>query len=239
MPKRPAAASEADAAGDAAVAAASADVLLPQRVGRRRVLAHSPELAPAVLEMEPARSRTCDAPQPREAAVARPQRRPAGARGATTNLCHDRADAVCRFSTAMPGERARYQDSSMQCPWCSDVLLEAALATQRGRTQMSRSLRYFWGHDKAVYHSAVQRLPESRRLHWPLQCLGLPPSFHSAEALAAALGTSPGCARVLAALDSRGTQSSPAAASSRLASKAGARASSTATSPRPCCRRDR
>ena len=206
MPKRPAAASEADAAGDAAAAAPSAAVLLPQRAGRRRVQAHSSEFEPgAVLEMESARSNPRDAPRPCDAgrSVARPQRRPAGARGATTNLCHGRADAVCRFSTAMPGERARYQDSSMQCPWCSDALLAAALATQRGRTRMSRSLRYFWDHDKAIYHSAVQRLPESRRLHWPLQCLGLPPSFHSAEALAAALGTSPGCARVLAALRKR------------------------------------
>ena len=199
MPKRP-------AAGDATVAAPGADVLLPQRTGRRRVLAHASEPGPgAVLEMEPGRSRTCDAPRPREASrsVAPPQHRPAGARAATTHLCHGRADAVCRYSTAMPGERARYHDSSMRCPWCSDVLLEAALATQRGRAQMSRSLRYFWGHDKAVYHSAVQRLPESRQLHWPLQCLGLPPSFHSAEALAAALGTSQGCARVLAALRKR------------------------------------
>ncbi|CAE7584772.1 unnamed protein product, partial [Symbiodinium sp. CCMP2592] len=134
--------------------------------------------------------------------AARPIQRPA-ASAATTNLCHGRPGDPCCFSTRVSGQRARYQDVSRQCPWCNAALLQAGLTSERGRGQLSRSLRFFWGHDKAVYHKAVGRLPETVRLHWPLQVLGLSAAFHSAASLRTAVATSQGRGRILAMLRKR------------------------------------
>ncbi|CAE7349184.1 pif1, partial [Symbiodinium sp. CCMP2592] len=135
--------------------------------------------------------------------AARPIQRPAAASAATTNLCHGRPGDPCCFSTRVSGQRARYHDVSRQCPWCNAALLQTGLTSERGRGQLSRSLRFFWGHDKAVYHKAVGRLPETVRLHWPLQVLGLSAAFHSAASLRVAVATSQGRGRILAVLRKR------------------------------------
>ncbi|CAE7357076.1 pif1, partial [Symbiodinium sp. CCMP2592] len=90
-------------------------------------------------------------------------------------------------------------------PTSATVVLatHAGLTSERGRGQLSRSLRFFWGHDKAVYHKAVGRLPETVRLHWPLQVLGLSAAFHSAASLRTAVATSQGRGRILAMLRKR------------------------------------
>ncbi|CAE7575493.1 pif1 [Symbiodinium sp. CCMP2592] len=201
MPKRPAAA-------DAAAVA----LAWPRR---RRVMDEVPhaveEAGPAELhrplpaERAAAPLRPAGAPPraPPASPAPRPLRRPASFGTATTNLCHGRPDEPCCFSTLVSGQRARYQDASLQCPWCNAGLLRTSLDTEGGRGRMSRALRFFWQHEKAVYHKAVERLPESMRLHWPLQALGLSPAFHSAAALGEALATPQGRGRILTVLRKR------------------------------------
>ncbi|CAE7707363.1 pif1 [Symbiodinium sp. CCMP2592] len=201
MPKRPAAA-------DAAAVA----LAWPRR---RRVMDEVPhaaeEVGPAELhrplpaERAAAPLRPAGAPPraPPASPAPRPLRRPASLGTASTNLCHGRPDEPCCFSTRVSGQRARYHDASLQCPWCNAGLLRTSLDTERGRGQMSRALRFFWQHEKAVYHQAVERLPDSVRLHLPLQALGLSPAFHSAAALGEALATPQGRGRIVMVLRKR------------------------------------
>ena len=138
-------------------------------------------------------------------------RRPAAAQVAlrrpgaktSTNLCHGRPGAPCCFSVADSGAPARYHDTSRQCPWCNAELLQAALSTVHGKDNLKRALKFFWAHDKAIFVAAKQRLPANHQVHLPLRALGLPPAFHSAEALQKAAATSQGRGRLLASLRKR------------------------------------
>ncbi|CAJ1335528.1 unnamed protein product, partial [Effrenium voratum] len=110
----------------------------------------------------------------------RPCKRPAGAAGASTHVCRGREGEACCFSTAEVGGRARYQDSSRQCPWCDDSLLERGLSTVSGKGNLARGLRFYWDNDKDIFEKAKARLPAASQSHWPLQDAAL-----AAEALAA------------------------------------------------------
>ena len=108
---------------------------------------------------------------------------------ATTNLCHGRSDAPCIFSVKNTGERARFHDKSLQCVWCNATLLEAACSTQTGKGNLSRALKFFWAHDKDIFHQACARLPAELRPCLPLKALGFPPSFSSPEHLCQTMST--------------------------------------------------
>ena len=151
-----------------------------------------PTTMPTTLEeRKPPKSlkRPAAAPQPSGSQAAHPVAKPRLPRPATTHLCHGRVDAPCTFSVKNIGERARYQDTSLQCPWCNAILLEAACNTPKGRGILSRALKFFWAHDKDIFYQACGRLPAELRPYLPLQALGFPPSFCSAERLDQAMST--------------------------------------------------
>ena len=130
------------------------------------------------------------------------RKRPAAA--ASRNLCHGQDNEPCIFSTQHSGARARYQAAaSRQCPWCNNEQLAAAKARPHGRAKLSQALRMFWHRDKEVFHKACSRMPADVQRHLPLQALGLPPSFHSQDALAKAFRTPRGKGGLLAALRKR------------------------------------
>ena len=133
-----------------------------------------------------------------------PRRRPATATVTqSTHLCHGREDQPCIFSIAAVNGRARYQGPHKLCPWCNPSLLEQASSTSEGRGRLNRGLRFFWAHDRATFATARARLPEAVRAHLPLQALGLPPAFHSAGALDAALASPAGRGSLLRSLRKR------------------------------------
>ena len=88
------------------------------------------------------------------------------------NLCHGSGGLPCVFSVQTSGAAARYSDSSCQCPWCNDILLQTALATKKGRGQLSRSLKFFWANNKEIFTQARQRLPDAIRAHLLLHAFG-------------------------------------------------------------------
>ena len=116
------------------------------------------------------------------------------------NLCHGSGGLPCVFSVQTSGAAARYSDSSCQCPWCNDILLQTALATKKGRGQLSRSLKFFWANNKEIFTQARQRLPDAIRAHLLLHALGFPPAFHSEAAMQKATSTPQGLGQVVASL---------------------------------------
>eukprot|EP00434_Breviolum_minutum_P045362 symbB.v1.2.040649.t1/scaffold7408.1/size11443/1 len=121
--------------------------------------------------------------------AAHPVAKPRLQRPATRNLCHGRPDTPCIFSVKTIGNRARYHDKSLQCPWCNTTLLDVACKTQTGKGNLSRALKFFWAHDKDIFHQARARLPAELRPCLPLKALGFPPSFSSPEHLCQAMST--------------------------------------------------
>ena len=119
------------------------------------------------------------------------------------NLCRGSEALPCVFSIQTSGAAAHYQHGSYQCPWCSDEVLQAALATTKGRGQLSRSLKFFWANNKEIFDQACQRLPNTMKLYLPLQALGFPPSFQSEAAMQKATSAPQGLGRVVASLRKR------------------------------------
>ena len=74
------------------------------------------------------------------------------------HLCHGSGDLPCVFSVPTSGAAARYQGSSCQCPWCNDMVRQAALATKKGRGQLSRSLKFFLGQKQGDLHPSTPAL---------------------------------------------------------------------------------
>jgi len=74
------------------------------------------------------------------------------------HLCHGSGDLPCVFSVQTNGPAARYQGSSCQCPWCNDMVLQAALATKKGRGQLSRSLKFLLGQQQGDLHPSTPAL---------------------------------------------------------------------------------
>ncbi|CAJ1362209.1 unnamed protein product, partial [Effrenium voratum] len=119
------------------------------------------------------------------------------------HFCHGRLGAPCCYSTAESGARARYQGQTKHCPWCSEELLAKGMATANGQRMFARALAFFWKNDKDIFRAARARLPQRARAHFPLRALGLPPAFHSADAINAATSTPQGRGRCVASLKKR------------------------------------
>ena len=143
-------------------------------------------------------------------AVAKPRLEPPPARShgigsqeQAQNLCRGSGALPCVFSIQTSGSAARYQDTSCQCPWCNDILLQTALATSAGRGRLSRSLKFFWANSKEIFTQACRRLPDAVRAYLPLQALGLPPAFHSETAMKKATSAPQGLGQVVASLRKR------------------------------------
>ncbi|CAJ1394494.1 unnamed protein product, partial [Effrenium voratum] len=169
----------------------------PDAPRRRRHHRKAPDLAgayPAPLEPAGIKRPAAGAP-----GGARALKRPAAA-AASTHLCQGREGEACCFSASEVGGRARYHDSSRQCPWCGESLLERGLGSGSGKGNLARGLRFFWENDKEIFYRAKARLPAMSRDHWPLQVLGLSPAFHSAAAMAAAAATPQGRGRLVSSV---------------------------------------
>ena len=133
------------------------------------------------------------------AAAPASEKRPAASR----NRCRGRLREPCRFSSDESGARARYQDASQQCPWCNCRLLAKAMASVGGQRKLARALAFVWRNDKEIFRAACARLPQRAPVHFPLRALGLPPAFHSAEAILVATSTPQGRGRCVAGLKKR------------------------------------
>ena len=127
------------------------------------------------------------------------------------HLCRGSEALPCVFSIQTSGAAAHYQHGSYQCPWCSDEILQAGLATSKGRGQLSRSLKFFWANNKEIFKQACQRLPNTMKPYLPLQALGFPPAFHSEAAMQRATSTPRGLGRVVASLRKRQKEVDPEA----------------------------
>ena len=127
------------------------------------------------------------------------------------NLCRGSGNLPCVFSLQTSGAAARYKDASCQCPWCNEEVLQTALATGKGRGQLSRCLKFFWANNKEIFNQACHRLPNTMKPYLPLQALGFPPAFHSEAAMQRATSTPRGLGRVVASLRKRQKEVDPEA----------------------------
>ena len=117
-----------------------------------------------------------------------PLRKPAAAARASRHRCRGQG---CRFSQTVAGARAKYHTGGF-CMWCKPSALTAALDTRIGRGNVARGLCFFWNNDRRIFDAAVAKLPLAERVHFPLQALKLPKTWHTADALTHAVRT-PAC----------------------------------------------
>ena len=203
--KRPAACSQADAPGPVQGQAGPNVEKPSSSSAMNRAAVGQPATGENVIQSR--RKLKCQA---ETKAVAKPRLEPPpassqdkGPKERAHHLCRGSDDLPCAFLVQTSGAAARYHDASCQCPWCNDAVLQTALATNRGRGQLSRALKFFWANNKEIFIRACQRLPNTMKPYLPLQALGFPPAFHSEAAMQKATSTPQGIGRVVTSLRKR------------------------------------
>lgn len=97
--------------------------------------------------------------------------RPRAARGKGTKKRPTCAGPGCIYSTAVPGQPCRVENSGAKCMWCSATSLPQALETDQGQRTIRRALNEFERLGSPALQPALAKLPASFQ-RTARQCLG-------------------------------------------------------------------